>query len=160
MQRASEREQVLLEQNTALLDEEKERQMELEQLREEVKRLQLQSLDESKYMDWTAEEISEWILNLDIDRMSKYEDVIRKNLKEDEADGSLLSEVDGGDLGLWGIGKLAGCRMRNNNDSHHSMHNGIPINIHDSSWIDVNRYCFNLTHFQIGNSFRRQSPSW
>ena len=115
VQRGLEREQILTvkiqsisEQNTVLQDEEKERQMEVEQLREEVKRLKLLSLDESKYMDWNAEEISEWILNLDIDRMSKYEDVIRKNLKEDEVEGSLLSEVDGGDLRAWGIGKLAG----------------------------------------------------
>ena len=115
MQRGLEREQILTvqiqsisEQNTVLQEEEKERQMELEQLREEVKRLKLLSLDETKYMDWNAEEISEWILNLDIDRMSKYEDVIRKNVKEDEVDGSLLSEVDGGDLRVWGIGKLAG----------------------------------------------------
>ena len=100
--------QSISEQNAVLQDEEKERQMEVEQLREEVKRLKVLSLDETKFMNWNAEEISEWILNLDIDRMSKYEDVIRKNLKKDEVDGSLLVAVDIGDLRTWGIGKLAG----------------------------------------------------
>ena len=82
--------------------------MELSALKEEVKRLKLQNLDESKYVEWGPEEVSEWILNLDVERMRKYEEVVKRNLMEDEVDGSLLSQVDGADLRSWGIGKFAG----------------------------------------------------
>ena len=91
-----------------LEEEEKEKEMRIQQLQSENKQLKLQTLDESKYSQWNWEQISMWIINLDIARMKKYEEVIKRNLKNDEADGSLLSEVDGGDLRVWGIEKLAG----------------------------------------------------
>jgi len=91
------------EQIAVFADEEKEKEMELQGLREEVKRLKLQSLDESKYVKWGPDEIAAWIINLDKERMGKYEESIKVNLKKDNVRGSLLSEVDGGDLGYWGI---------------------------------------------------------
>ena len=89
-------------------EEEKEKEMRIQELQSENKRLKLQTLDHSKYAEWNWEEIAMWIINLDIRRMKKYEEVVKRNLKNDEADGSLLSEVDGGDLRAWGIEKLAG----------------------------------------------------
>merc|ERR1711879_117731 len=82
---------------------EKEKEMELQELREEIKRLKLQSVDESNFMKWGPDEIAAWIINLNKERMGKYEQAIKVNLKKDNVRGSLLSEVDGGDLGYWGI---------------------------------------------------------
>ena len=81
--------------------------MELERLRAEVKRLKLQCLDPSKYEEWGPDEICEWILGLGDGRLVKYEKVLRESLKEEEADGSLLGALDGGDLKGWGIIKLS-----------------------------------------------------
>ena len=113
LQRASETEKVLRakiqslsQQIVVFQDEEKERELELNELRAEVRRLRLDNLDETKYVEWGPDEICSWIINLDIERMKKYEEVMKKNLEEDEADGSLLAEVDGGDLRSYGIGKL------------------------------------------------------
>ena len=88
-------------------DEEKEREIELNKLREENKKLKLQCLDTSKYQEWGPDEICEWILGLGDGRLIKYEKVLRESLKEEEADGSLLGAVDSADLKGWGIIKLS-----------------------------------------------------
>ena len=88
-------------------DEEKERQIEVQALREEVKRLKRQNLDTSKYAEWGAEEIGEWILGLGDGRLVKYEKVLKKNLMEEEVDGSMLDKVNSADLKSWGIIKFA-----------------------------------------------------
>lgn len=88
-------------------DDQKEREIELQGLREEVKRLKLKCLDPSKYEDWGPEEICEWILGLGNGKLAKYEKVLRENLKEEEVVGSMLGDVDGGDLKGWGISKFA-----------------------------------------------------
>ena len=92
------------EQILKMKEEEKEREEELKELRREVKRLKLQQLDESKYIQWGPEEITAWIVNLDTNRMQKYDTVLGKGLVENEVNGALLAEVDGGDLNQWGIG--------------------------------------------------------
>ena len=114
-QKAAEMEQILVKKNESLTqrillleEEQKEKEMRIQELQTENKQLKLQTLDERKYPQWNWEEIAMWIVNLDIDRMGKYNDVIRRNLRNDEVDGSLLSEVDGGDLRVWGIENMAG----------------------------------------------------
>ena len=88
-------------------EEEKEREMELQELRKEVKRLKLQHLDTTKYAEWGPEEIVSWILSLDGGRYMKYEEALRRNLKEEEVDGSMLDKVNSADLKGWGIVKFA-----------------------------------------------------
>ena len=83
-------------------DEKKEREIELNKLREENKKLKLQCVDTLKYHEWGPDEMCEWILGL-----VKYEQVLRESLKEEEADGSLLGAVDSADLKGWGIIKLS-----------------------------------------------------
>ena len=100
-----EKDQSQLQQIAVFQDEEKQRQMELQELREEVQRLRLQYLDESKYAEWGPVEIAAWIINLDQDRLKKYEKTMETALKEEEADGSLLEVADAGDLRGWGIQK-------------------------------------------------------
>ena len=88
-------------------EEEKEREMELQDLRAEVKQLKLQNLDPSKYEEWGPEEICQWIMGIDGGRFVKYEKAVRANLKEEEADGPTLAEVDGADLKRFGVTKLS-----------------------------------------------------
>ena len=95
-----------MEQIAVFQDDEKQREMELLDLKEENKRLKLQLLDESKYMEWGSDEIAAWFINLDPDRMKQYEKAVSRALKEDEVNGSFLAEVDGGELRQWGIQKI------------------------------------------------------
>ena len=88
-------------------DEEKERQIEVQALREEVKRLKRENLDTSKYTEWGPEEICEWILGLGDGRLVKYEKELKKNLVEEEVDGSMLDKVNSADLKGWGVIKFA-----------------------------------------------------
>ena len=76
---------------------------EIDRLGTEVKRLKLQQLDGSKYIQWRPDEIAAWIVDLDPNRMNKYETILGKGLVENEVKGALLAEVDGGDLKEWGI---------------------------------------------------------
>ena len=69
-------------------------EMELQELREEVQRIKLQQLDESKYTEWGPEEIAAWIINLDPGRMMKYENAVKSALKEEEADGDFLERYE------------------------------------------------------------------
>ena len=94
----------LTEQVVAVKDEEKERVKEVKELRKEVKRLKMQYLDETKYLQWGPDEITAWIINLDLKRLLKYEEALRKGLVQEQATGGILAEIDGGDLTLWGIG--------------------------------------------------------
>ena len=54
-------------------------------------------------MEWSSDEITAWILNLDPERMKKYEMTLEKTLFEIELKRTLLAEVDGADLKQWGI---------------------------------------------------------
>lgn len=87
----------------AMKDSEKKKDKELEKLTAELKRLKLLQLDESKYIQWGPDEIAAWIINLDPNRIKKYENALKKGLVENQANGALLLEVDGGDLKEWGI---------------------------------------------------------
>ena len=87
-------------------EEEKEKDLMIKELKEEVQKLKLQCLDEQKYEEWNHEEIAAWIMGLDEGRFVKYEKTVKRNLKEEEVEGSMLSKVDGADLKRWGITKF------------------------------------------------------
>ena len=98
-----------LSQHIAVLqDEEKQRELELQELRGSLNTLEVQchSVDEGNYEEWGPEQIFKWIINLDHGRLSKYEKALEQTLKEEEAHGLLLRSVDGGDLRGWGIVNL------------------------------------------------------
>lgn len=103
VQRSLKNEHVQSQQIAIYQNEEKQREQELECLREEVQRLMLQQLDESKYRQWNPIEIAAWIVNVDKDRLKKYQGALQSALKKEGANGSVLEEVDGGDLMEWGI---------------------------------------------------------
>ena len=98
---------MLKQQIEAIQEEEKQHDLIVRELKEEVKRLKLQCLDEDKFTEWNHDEIAEWIMGLDGGRFVKYEQVVRRTLKEEEVDGSTLGVVDGADLKRWGVTKFA-----------------------------------------------------
>ena len=67
-------------------------QMELNQLRDIKQKydvlLRKTRLDESKYLEWNSESIVDWIMGLS-DDYQKYEQLLRRNMKEEEIDGTL-----------------------------------------------------------------------
>ena len=97
----------LTEQVLAIKDDEKEREQELQSLREEVKRLRIKQLDESKYLEWSYEQISSWMMSLDNGRLTKYEQTVKANLEDEEVDGSTLGDINETDLKRWGIKKFS-----------------------------------------------------
>ena len=93
----------LMEKLSKMKDDEKEMDKTVQKLREEVKRLRLQQLDETKFIQWGHDQILAWIINLDPNRLRKYEEVLTKGLVENEVNGAVLEEMDGADLKEWGI---------------------------------------------------------
>jgi len=91
---------------SVIREEEKQREQEVMELKAEVKRLKLQQLDESKYIEWGPDEIASWIVNLNPKRLQKYEQELASKLVESEVNGKVLSdpdELDAADLMVWGI---------------------------------------------------------
>ena len=63
-----------------------------------------------KYKEWDSDLIVDWILSLD-QEYQRYEEALRKNMKDEGMDGSLLGElgIDGSfrnDLHRWGISQM------------------------------------------------------
>lgn len=85
------------------MEEQKESQIKIERLEEQVAALKLRAIDESKYMDWEWEDVLLWILSMDNGRYKKYESVLRQSLSEEEVRGEYLSKVDSADIKGWGI---------------------------------------------------------
>ena len=63
------------------------------------------NINEDDYMKWDSDTIVDWIIGLD-DSYQKYEEVLRKNLKEEEVDGASMNEFEKSDLHRWGITKF------------------------------------------------------
>merc|ERR1719474_1659828 len=95
----------LKERVSGMQDDEKQREMELKEIRRDTKRRLLQLLDEHEFMEWGPSQISAWIINLDAQRLKKYEDELSMKLAAKKVNGSELRVVDAGDLREWGITK-------------------------------------------------------
>ena len=85
------------------MDDEKEYEMTIQELNAEIAELKLKCIDESKYTEWTPQEIVSWIVSLDSDRFSKYKDVLLQNLTEEGIEGADLCNVNEFDVKGWGI---------------------------------------------------------
>ena len=60
------------------------------------------NIDESKYMEWSCDEIANWIISLN-EKYGKFEDVLRAKLKEEMVNGAMLIELDKSDLHRFGV---------------------------------------------------------
>ena len=90
--------------NVALNDECKETKLELEELK--IKYLELKKkvkLDINDFMNWSGDDVADWIISLDENRFSKYENKLREVLKEQNIDGSCLADIVKSDITEWGI---------------------------------------------------------
>lgn len=67
---------------------------------------EIDSIDESRYMEWTHSDIIRWIITLDDGRFFHYERQLKTTIAEEEVDGASLRDVDISDLKRWGIVKL------------------------------------------------------
>ena len=85
------------------MEEQKESQMKIHGLEEQVAALKLKAIDESKFMEWEWEEVLLWILSIEKGRYKKYESVLRQSLSEEEVKGEYLGNVDSADIKGWGI---------------------------------------------------------
>ena len=91
----------------ALREDQKEKEMEIQELKAENKRLKLRNLDESRYGQWNSEEITAWIMGLGDGRFLKYAMELGQNLKEEQVDGTTIGDADAADLKRWGVARFA-----------------------------------------------------
>ena len=97
----------LTEQLLAMQADEKQREQELDELRQENERLRKGSLNEAKYMEWNHGQISSRMISLENGRLQKYGEAIKRNLEDEEVDGSTLADINETDLKRWGIKKFS-----------------------------------------------------
>eukprot|EP01084_Bolivina_argentea_P059117 107901_1 len=72
-------------------------------LKNENKELKLKCIDETKYETWSSDEIVSWIISLENNRYSKYEQILRISIAEEELTGEHLIDVNENDIKGWGI---------------------------------------------------------
>eukprot|EP01084_Bolivina_argentea_P253421 425668_1 len=90
--------------NSKLNEECKEFQIDLEEMKRKYNMLNRKmNIDESKYIEWNSDRITDWIIYLDDDQYVQYEDVLRRNLKKEDVDGSILGKLNNNDLHRFGI---------------------------------------------------------
>eukprot|EP01084_Bolivina_argentea_P236207 397233_1 len=63
------------------------------------------NIKESEYMSWNSDNITDWIISLDPE-YEIYEEILRKNLSEEQVDGELLGTLDKNDIHRMGIKPL------------------------------------------------------
>ena len=85
------------------MDEQKENQMKIGELQQEIKHLKLSNINAVEYESWNNEQILIWIMNLENGRFRKYKDILSKNLSEEDVKGIDLKTVDISDLKGWGV---------------------------------------------------------
>ena len=86
-----------------LEDEKKEFEVTNQELRQENQRLKVQSLDKSKYEEWGAEELVHWIVSIDPEVYSQYEEALRKTFQAEAVGGDCIDAIDANDVKGWGI---------------------------------------------------------
>eukprot|EP01083_Nonionella_stella_P150432 479192_1 len=86
-----------------LEDERKEFEMTIDALKEENKRLKLQHLDTDNYEQWSADEVVHWMVSVDQQIYTQYEEKLKAFLKQEEVNGECLVDVEHSDIKRWGI---------------------------------------------------------
>eukprot|EP01083_Nonionella_stella_P174272 603653_1 len=86
-----------------LMEEQKEKELEINQLKEENKSLKLKCIDVSAYASWQWEEILQWIMMIEDGRFRKYEKDLAKTLAEEKPKGEEMQYIDGSDVKRWGV---------------------------------------------------------
>ena len=89
--------------NIKLNEECKELQLNLQEMTQKYNKLYRKSnIDEGDFINWSTDDITNGICNLDV-QYESFEDVLRNNLKKEDVDGSILRELEKQDLHRFGI---------------------------------------------------------
>eukprot|EP01083_Nonionella_stella_P143149 444215_1 len=97
----------LMTQNDTLLDDQKEHETTMHDLRSEISKLKLNSMDTTNYVNWKHKDILMWIMSLDNNRLGQYHDHLLQSLKEEGIEGIHLNEVNETDIKGWGVKNFA-----------------------------------------------------
>ena len=89
--------------NNQLLDNEKEYQLTIKKLNDEIDNLKLKCLDIYNYEQWNSQQIVAWMISLDEQRFNKYRDTLLYHLNEEEIIGNDLKQMNEIDLQRWHI---------------------------------------------------------
>eukprot|EP01083_Nonionella_stella_P116560 346392_1 len=99
-------------QNDELRNKRTEFQTRLKRLNIQYQKKQSEKKVENiEYDQWNSDDVTEWIIHLDDGAYSKYENVIRSNLKKEGIDGSEIKYLERNDLGRIGITNFKHKRM-------------------------------------------------
>ena len=87
----------------AYLEEQKEARTKIAELEDKMKRMTMNNIDESEYMQWNWSAILLWVCSLEHGRFKKYENELKTALSTAEMMGDDLVHVNQMDLTEWGI---------------------------------------------------------
>ena len=89
--------------NDELMEDQKENKMKMDELNEEIKQLKLSNINILEFESWNDKQIIMWMMNLEHGRFNKYNNILSKNLSEEDVKGIDLKTVDISDLKGWGV---------------------------------------------------------
>eukprot|EP01084_Bolivina_argentea_P108561 194014_1 len=94
----------LMGQNDKLNEECKETKLELFEVKKELNKLKrLKNIDLTNYLNWTADDIVDWISTLEKGKYEKYEDELRVKFNEECVDGNAIQYINTLELKGWGV---------------------------------------------------------
>ena len=97
-----------LNQKVATLEnEQKEYEMTINELKEQVKKLKVNALDINEFREWDSNDVINWILSIDDGVLAKYEEKVKQEILDGEIEGTDLITMDMDDIKRLGIGKFA-----------------------------------------------------
>eukprot|EP01083_Nonionella_stella_P281855 959247_1 len=99
----SERMAALIDQNNKLMDDQKEHELVIQQLKNANNILKRKSIHAIPYEQWDTEDVVLWIMSLDNGRFEKYKQKLQENLTTEGVLGHDLKMVDSGDIRGWGV---------------------------------------------------------
>ena len=86
-----------------LLDENKEMEIRMNELKAEKELLQNKATDPSDFVNWTHVEILSWIISIDQGYFEKYRSILERELKDCDMKGSDLSLLNSNDIRGLGV---------------------------------------------------------
>ena len=86
-----------------LLDENKDMEIRINELKEEKELLQRKTIDPSNFVNWDHEDILSWIVSIDGGYFDKYRSILSKELNDCNLRGSDLSALNSADIRGLGV---------------------------------------------------------
>ena len=90
--------------NLSMMDEQKEMEMTIKELRKENASLKRSALDRTKWMEWDSEQVFMFIMSsVEDGSLDQYEEVIRAEVFESEYSGEALADITSSEIKDMGI---------------------------------------------------------